>query len=148
MNPDLWSWSRPLPDYLPRALEPLLLRSAALYPAVLLTGPRQCGKTTLLRHLFEASHHYVSLDLPETEDLAARDPRLFLDRHPPPLIVDEVLRVPSLFRYLKDRIDRDRDRYGQFLLTGSQSLPLMSGVTESLAGRIALLELGPMSLTG
>jgi predicted AAA+ superfamily ATPase len=135
-----------LPDYLPRALEPLLLRTAALFPSVLLTGPRQCGKTTLLRHLFDASHRYVSLDLPETEDLAARDPRLFLDRHPPPLIVDEVQRVPSLFRYLKDRIDRDRDRYGQFLLTGSQSLPLMSGVTESLAGRIALLELGPMSL--
>ncbi len=131
--------------YLPRAIEPVLRRAAAQFPAVVLTGARQAGKTTLLQHLFARTHRLVSFDLPGVETLAIRDPTLFLDRHPPPVILDEVQRVPSLLRHLKDRIDRNRDACGQYLLTGSQVFPLMAGVSESLAGRVAVLELHTMS---
>lgn len=131
--------------YLPRAIEPVLAEAAARFPAVLVTGARQVGKTTLLRRCFGSTHAFVSFDLPEVEDLATRDPRLFLERHPGPLLLDEIQRVPTLFRYLKDRIDAARDQPGRLLLTGSQAFPLMAGVTESLAGRVAVLTLDSLS---
>lgn len=101
--------------YLRRAIEPVLRRAAAQFPAVVLSGARQAGKTTLVQHLFGETHRLVSFDLPEVETLAIRDPNLFMDRHPPPVILDEIQRVPSLLRHVKDRIDRNRDAYGQYL---------------------------------
>ncbi|GMV44549.1 MAG: hypothetical protein AMXMBFR64_62650 [Myxococcales bacterium] len=107
---------------------------------MLVTGPRQIGKTRLVRATFP-DHAYVSLDLPSEAALADEDPAAFLRRNPPPLVVDEVQYAPGLFRHLKAAIDHHRDQPGQFILTGSQRLPLMSNVTESLAGRVDVIEL-------
>lgn len=130
--------------YLPRDAEARLRQLAAYYPAIVVTGARQAGKTTLLRHTFP-DHTYVSLDLPSTAELAERDPEQFLRSHPQPVIVDEVQYAPALFRHLKRAIDADRHATGQFLLTGSQNFQLMVGITDSLAGRIAVLELENLS---
>jgi hypothetical protein len=114
-------------------------------PVVVLTGARQTGKTSTLRHLFP-DYEFVSLDLPTEAEQAEREPELFLERHPPPLVLDEVQYAPGLFRYLKAAVDRDRTRNGQYLLTGSQKFVLMKNVSESLAGRAEILELGTLSL--
>ena len=122
-----------------------VLRLAAHFPAVVVTGTRQTGKTTLLTRLFP-DHHYVSLDLPAEAQLAEEDPRTFLLRHPPPLLVDEVQYAPRLFRHLKVEIDGRRDANGQFILTGSQKFSLMKEVSDSLAGRCGVLELEGLSI--
>jgi predicted AAA+ superfamily ATPase len=114
------------------------------FPALVLTGARQTGKTTLLRSLFPG-HHYVSLDLPSAADLAERDPESFLAQHPAPLLVDEVQYAPGLFRHLKIAIDGDRHSTGRFILTGSQKFNLMKAVSDSLAGRCAIVELETLS---
>ena len=122
------------------------LRTAARQrPAVVLTGARQAGKTSLLRHLFP-DHRFVSLDLPSVAQEAEQEPDSFLARYLPPLVVDEVQYAPGLFRHLKRAIDADRDRVGQFILTGSQKFVLMREVSDSLAGRASVLELDPLSL--
>lgn len=131
--------------YLRRALEPVLKRAANHFPAVVLTGPRQSGKTTLLKHLFSAKYRYVSLEPPDVRAAAAMDPRGFLEMHPPPVILDEVQFAPDLLPYIKERIDAQRSRRGQYLLTGSQNLLLIARVSESLAGRAAMLRLLPLS---
>ena len=131
--------------YLPRALEFILKRATREFPAVVLTGPRQSGKTTLLQHLFGDTHGYLSLELPDVRAAAAADPRGFLELHPPPVIFDEVQYAPNLFPYIKERIDAQRARRGQYLLTGSQNLLLAESVTESLAGRAAILRLLPLA---
>lgn len=121
------------------------LRSlAAQRPAVVLTGPRQTGKTSLLTQLFP-QHHYVSLDLPFLAEQAEQAGEQFLAEHPPPLIIDEIQYAPSLLRYIKADIDAHRQDYGRYLLTGSQSFQLMRGVSESLAGRVAVLQLMSLS---
>jgi predicted AAA+ superfamily ATPase len=131
--------------YIKRSLEPVLKKAAAEFPAVVLTGPRQSGKTTLLLHLFSKSHQYVSLEPPDVRASAIEDPRSFLELYPPPVIFDEVQYAPDLLPYIKEKIDAERHKSGQYLLTGSQNLLLMERVTESLAGRAAMLRLLPLS---
>jgi len=131
--------------YIERTLERVLLKAAREFPAVVLTGPRQSGKTTLLKHLFGNHHGYVSLEPPDVRAAVAADPRGFLEINPPPVIIDEVQYAPELLPYIKERIDADRSRKGQYLITGSQNLLLTGRVTESLAGRTAILRLLPLS---
>lgn len=133
------------PNYIRRSLEPVLRRAVSEFPAVVLTGPRQSGKTTLLKHLFSGSCRYVSLESPDIRVAAVEDPRGFLEMVPPPVILDEVQYAPELLPYVKERIDAQRDRAGQYLLTGSQNLLLVEKITESLAGRAAMLRLLPLS---
>jgi predicted AAA+ superfamily ATPase len=113
---------------------------------VVLTGPRQSGKTTTLKHLFGRSHRYVSLEPPDVRAAASDDPRGFLDLNSPPVILDEVQLAPGLLPYIKERIDEQRGERGRYLLPGSQNLLLMEKVTESLAGRAAMLRLLPMTV--
>jgi hypothetical protein len=131
--------------YITRTLAETLRRAAREFPAVVLTGPRQSGKTTLLTHLFADACRYVSVEPPDVRTAASKDPRGFLDMYPPPVILDEVQYAPELLPYVKERIDAARSRHGQYFITGSQNLLLMERVTESLAGRAAMLKLLPLS---
>ncbi|MGO9095755.1 MAG: ATP-binding protein [Bryobacteraceae bacterium] len=131
--------------YIPRALEPVLRKAASQFPAVVLAGPRQSGKTTLLKHVFGEASGYVSLEPPDVRAAAAADPRGFLEMHPAPVVFDEVQYAPDLLPYIKERIDDRRNTRGQYFLTGSQNLLLTEQVTESLAGRAAMLRLLPVS---
>lgn len=115
------------------------------FPVLLLTGPRQVGKTTLLRQLGKTERLYVTLDDMALRDLARRDPALFLQRFPPPVTIDEIQYAPELLPFIKMAAD-SRGRSGLFWLTGSQQFHLMKGVTESLAGRIAIVQLHGFSL--
>ena len=131
--------------WIPRDLEAPLEQAARTRPVVVLTGARQTGKTSLLRRLFP-DYGFVSLDLPSEAEQAEKEPEAFLNRHPPPVIVDEVQYAPALFRHLKVAVDADRGSNGRFLLTGSQKFTLMEGVSESLAGRAEIMELETLSL--
>ncbi|MCB1115855.1 MAG: ATP-binding protein [Chlamydiia bacterium] len=131
--------------YIRRTIEAVLTQAVEEFPAVVLTGPRQAGKTTLLKHLFGDRFGYVSLEPPDVRAAAMADPRGFLDLHPSPVIFDEVQYAPELLFYIKEKIDQNRDQCGQYLLTGSQNILLSQHVTESLAGRAAILKLLPLS---
>lgn len=131
--------------WIPRTVESRLRRSAQTRPVVVLTGARQTGKTSTLRRLF-SDYAFVSLDLPAEAEQAEKEPARFLQRHPPPVIVDEVQYAPGLFRHLKVAVDSHRKRNGQFLLTGSQKFTLMKSISESLAGRADVIELETLSL--
>ena len=131
-------------NYIPRALEPVVRKAASQFPAVVITGPRQSGKTTLLKHVFGQAG-YASLEPPDVRAAAVADPRGFLELYPPPVIFDEIQYAPDLLPYIKERIDGQRDAHGRYFLTGSQNLVLAERVTESLAGRAALLRLLPIS---
>lgn len=130
--------------YFHRSLEPILLKALQQFPAALITGPRQAGKSTLLKHCLK-HFHYVTFDDPAERNLALQDPELFLSTHHAPLILDEIQYVPSLLPYLKMRIDARRSQYGQYVLTGSQAFELMEGISETLAGRIAVFQLYPFN---
>src|SRR6266851_5247102 len=126
--------------WIERSVEQRLRRSAGTRPALVLTGARQTGKTSTLRRLFP-NHSFVSLDLPTEAEQAEKEPGSFLQRHPPPVIIDEVQYAPGLFRHLKTEVDAHRGRNGQILLTGSQKFTLMKSVSDSLAGRVDVIEL-------
>ncbi|MBK7233546.1 MAG: ATP-binding protein [Saprospiraceae bacterium] len=126
-----------------RNIEDRLKAMAAKFPIVSVTGPRQSGKTTLLRSLFP-DYRYISLENPDIQDFALQDPRRFLENYNEFVILDEVQRVPHLFNYLQQKVDDDRIP-GQFLLSGSQNYLLMERITQSLAGRVALFKLFPFS---
>lgn len=133
--------------YINRHMENKVLELSKSYSAILLTGPRQSGKTTMLRSLAERENierEYISLDDLNTRDMAKNDPALFLQLHKPPVLIDEVQYAPELFTYIKIHIDEHRNP-GDFWMTGSQIFRLMQGVRESLAGRVALLHMSPMS---
>ncbi len=110
------------------------------FPALLLTGPRQSGKTTMLRHLCGPERRYVTLDDLGRRDLARSDPALFLQQYPPPVLIDEIQYAPDLLPYIKMSIDEER-RPGAFWMTGSEQFHLMQGIGETLAGRVALLKM-------
>jgi len=132
--------------YQQRLLAPVLRQAMASFPAVLLTGPRQSGKTTFLKHEAGAGVDYVSFDDPLERDFASLDPQGFLQRFVSrAVILDEIQYVPQLLSHLKMRIDQAPGECGRWLLTGSQQFGLMRDVSESLAGRIAILELPPFS---
>jgi uncharacterized protein len=114
------------------------------YPVLVLTGARQTGKTTLLRHILP-EFTYVSLDLPSLVAMAETESERFLRDYPRPLIVDEVQRAPGLFRHIKRVVDDQRTRAGQFVLSGSQKFTLMREISDSLAGRCAWVELETLS---
>ena len=129
--------------YIPRNAESRLQHFASGYPVVVVTGPRQSGKSTLVRHAFP-NHHYVSLEDLDQREFAETDPRGFLNQFSGGSILDEAQRCPALFSYLQTRVDK-RQQPGEFILTGSQQFGLLSGITQSLAGRAALLTLLPMT---
>ena len=131
--------------YIPRSLEPVLKKAVSQFPVVVLVGPRQSGKTTLLGHLYGDHFSIVSLEPPDVRRAALNDPRGFLNLYPPPVVFDEIQYAPVLLPYIKEQVDTHRERHGQYLLTGSQNLLLMQQVTESLAGRAAVLKLLPLS---
>lgn len=128
-----------------RVLEKTILRAARTFPALLITGARQVGKTTLLKMGWGATHRLVSLENPDLRARALSDPVGFLRENPPPVIFDEIQYAPELLSYIKTSIDADR-LPGQWLLTGSQNFTLMQGVSQSLAGRVAILNLFPCSM--
>lgn len=132
-------------NYIARNLEKVVLEVSKEYPIVLVTGPRQVGKTTMLQKLMEGTKRsYVSLDDLNDRNLAKTDPELFLQLHKPPVLIDEVQYAPELFTYIKIHVDKNHNP-GDFWLTGSQVFSLMRGVQESLAGRVAVLSLTSLS---
>lgn len=126
--------------YYPRTLEDSLQRASDQFPVLLVTGPRQVGKTTLLQHLCEQERRYVTLDDLTVRQLANEDPALFLQRFPPPVLIDEIQYAPDLLSYIKMEVDSS-GRTGAFWLTGSQQFHMMKGISESLAGRVAIINL-------
>lgn len=130
--------------YLPRDLDSVVQKAVRHFPAVVITGPRRSGKTTLLRKLLPKAH-YVLLEDPDVLGRLRNDPRTFLEELHPPVIFDEIQNAPELFAYVRSLIDSAPRRMGQWLFTGSQEAPLMQGISESMAGRAAILQLLPFS---
>jgi predicted AAA+ superfamily ATPase len=130
---------------LPRILEDTIKKAMKTFPAVLVTGPRQSGKTTLLNERFSKTHKLVSLENPDVRVRVLEDPVGFLKDNPPPVILDEIQYTPELLHYIKSAIDKNREP-GSWLLSGSQSFALMQGISQSLSGRVAVLTLLPFSI--
>ena len=132
-------------EFVERDLAPTLREAARSFPGVVLTGPRRSGKTTLLRRLFPGGS-YVLLEDPDLQSRARADPRALLEEIRQPALFDEIQHVPELFAYIRTRIDQKPREKGRWLFTGSQEAPLMRGVSESMAGRAAVLQLLPFSV--
>jgi hypothetical protein len=132
--------------FIKRALESMVEEVSNTYPVLLVTGPRQVGKTTLLEHVADKTRKYVSLDDPVARQLAKEEPLLFLQRYEPPVIIDEIQYAPELLPYIKLHVDRKKIM-GEFWLTGSQMFQMMKGVSESLAGRVGILPMQGLSLS-
>jgi predicted AAA+ superfamily ATPase len=126
--------------YYARALSHVIKNISETFPVLLVTGPRQVGKTTLLEHLKESGRKYVTLDDLDERALAQKDPALFLQKHPPPVLIDEIQYAPNLFSAIKLYVDQRKEN-GLFWLTGSQKFELMRGISETLAGRVGVCEL-------
>jgi uncharacterized protein len=132
-------------SFIQRSLARELQKASQAFPAVLVTGPRRAGKTTLLRKAFPKAEYHL-LEDPDTVARVRADPRSFLEEIRLPAILDEIQNIPELLNYIRSRIDQLPRRNGQWLLTGSQEAPLMKGVTESMAGRAGVFQLMPLSL--
>ena len=136
-------------QYISRAMESSVLKASTQYPVVMVCGQRQTGKSTMLRHLAEPDRVYVSFDKLETRRLAENDPSLFFETYGHKLLIDEFQRVPSILMTIKDIVDnaayKGEDPNGMFWLTGSQKFVMMKNVSESLAGRVAVFTLLPLS---
>lgn len=130
--------------YLTRTLEKFVTKAAKQFPVLLITGARQVGKTTFLKHLLKKGMSYVTLDDPLLLNLAKTDPALFLQRFQPPLLIDEIQYAPELLPYIKIKVDKSKKK-NLFWLTGSQQFHLMKNVSESLAGRIGIVQLFGLS---
>ena len=131
--------------YYRRSIEQVINEYKEQFPILLLTGPRQVGKSTLFKELFQPEYKYFSLDDPILKEQIINDPRLFLKNNSEKLIIDEVQYAPSIFPYLKMKVDENRED-GMYLMTGSQAFVLMKNVSETLAGRVGILELQGISL--
>lgn len=132
--------------FIERALESIVKEVSKTFPVLLVTGPRQVGKTTLLKHIADDKRKYVSLDDPVARSLAINEPSLFLQRYEPPVIIDEIQYAPELLPYIKMHVDRNK-KNGDFWLTGSQMFQMMKGVSESLAGRVGIIPMQGLSLS-
>lgn len=130
--------------YIERTLIQTLKKASSTFPVVFVTGPRQVGKTTILEHCSEEDRTYVTLDDPQIRVLAKSDPALFFQRNTLPLLIDEVQYAPELFPYIKMIVDKEK-KNGLIWLTGSQQFHLMKNVSETLAGRVAILDLQGLS---
>ncbi|RCX18369.1 hypothetical protein DFR58_105133 [Anaerobacterium chartisolvens] len=130
--------------YIKRKVEDTILNISSTFPVLMLTGPRQSGKTTLLNKLSEADRKYVTLDDPADRLFARNEPTAFLERYSPPVIIDEIQYAPELFPYIKMHVDRHKNS-GDFWLTGSQMFHMMKNVSESLAGRAGIINLFGLS---
>lgn len=126
--------------YIKRAAEATVLKISEAFPVLLITGPRQVGKTTLLQKLAKENRNYVTLDDPEVRFLAKTDPALFMQRFKPPIIIDEIQYAPEILPYIKIHVDFSKKK-GEFWLTGSQMFHMMKNVSESLAGRVGIVQL-------
>jgi uncharacterized protein len=131
-------------NFYERSAKALLARSLTTYPVVVVTGPRQSGKTTFLKKSLP-NHPVVSLEDLDIREFAQRDPRGFLKRYSTPLIIDEAQRVPDLFSYIQTAVDNS-GLMGQYILSGSQQFSLMAGITQSLAGRATVIAMHPLRL--
>lgn len=132
--------------FINRALEAVVNEVSNTYPVLLVTGPRQVGKTTLLKRVAKEDRKYVSLDDLVVRQLAIEEPSLFLQRFEPPVLIDEIQYAPELLPYIKLHVDKSK-RNGEFWLTGSQMFRMMKGVSESLAGRVGILPMQGLSIS-
>ena len=124
-----------------RTLIPFIKSASSQFPVLLVTGPRQVGKTTLLEMCARRNRQYITLDDFDFRDMAQKDPKLFIQTFKPPVTIDEIQYAPQLFSYIKMEVDRTKQKPGMYWLTGSQKFTLMKGITESLAGRVAIVDL-------
>jgi uncharacterized protein len=126
--------------YIKRTIENFFLKASSQFPVMLVTGARQVGKTTLLKHVSEKNRTYITLDDPLILNMAKNDPALFMQRFPPPVFIDEIQYAPELLPFIKMEVDRN-PQHGRLWLTGSQQFHMMKGVSESLAGRVGIVQL-------